>query len=60
MKVACTTLRPFPNRVIYFAYEDGTFVLLHLFEKKYSGAIRKSEIETAKNRLADWNYGRED
>jgi phage-related protein len=39
-------LRPFPNRIIYFAYTGRQMVLLHGFTKK-TEKTAKREIETA-------------
>ncbi len=46
-------LRPGNNRVFYFFYDNGTFVLLHQFHKK-SRKTPKQEIEKAKAERADY------
>ena len=42
-------LRPGNNRVLYFQYENETFILLHVFRKKTQKTPTK-EIEKAKRR----------
>jgi len=39
-------LRPGNNRILYFYYQDNTFVLLHVFRKK-TQKIPRREIEKA-------------
>ena len=46
-------LRPSNNRVLYFFFENDTFVLLHHFRKKSQKTPRR-EIEKAKNERADY------
>ena len=46
-------LRPGNNRVFYFYYDNGTFVLLHSFRKKSQKTPRK-EIEKAKAERDDY------
>ena len=46
-------LRPGNNRVLYFFYDNGTFVLLHHFRKKSQKAPRR-EIERAKVERDDY------
>ncbi len=46
-------LRPGNNRVLYFFYENDTFVLLHLFRKKTQKTPRR-EIERAKRERNDY------
>lgn len=43
-------LRPFPNRLIYFAHTGHRFIILHAFRKKQQ-KIPKKEIAIAKQRL---------
>ena len=50
-------LRPLRNRILFFAYDGKTFILLSHFIKKNQKTPRK-EIETAKKLLSDykeWN-----
>ena len=46
-------LRPGNNRVLFFFFENDTFVLLHHFRKKTRKAPRR-EIEKAKSERDDW------
>ena len=46
-------LRPGNNRVLYFCYENNTFVLLHQFRKK-SQKTPKREIVKAKSERIDY------
>ena len=46
-------LRPGCNRVLYFFFQEETFVLLHAFRKKSKKAPR-SEILKAKAERKDW------
>ena len=46
-------LRPGNNRVFYFCYRDGIFVLLHHFRKKTQKTPRR-EIEKAKAERDDY------
>ena len=46
-------LRPGHNRVLFFYYENNTFVLLHHFRKK-TLKTPKREIEKAKAERDDW------
>lgn len=46
-------LRPGNNRVLYFFFENDTFVLLHHFRKKSQKTPRR-EIEKAKNERIDY------
>ncbi len=46
-------LRPGNNRVLYFFYDNGTFVLLHHFRKKSQKTPRR-EIERAKVERDDY------
>lgn len=46
-------LRPGNNRIFYFYYKNGTYVLLHHFRKKTQKTPRR-EIEKAKSRRDDW------
>jgi phage-related protein len=46
-------LRPGKNRVLFFYYENDTFVLLHHFRKKTQKTPRR-EIEKAKCERDDW------
>ncbi len=46
-------LRPGNNRIMYFYFENNTFVLLHTFRKK-SQRTPKREIERAKSERNDW------
>lgn len=46
-------LRPGKNRVLYFYFQDDTFVLLHSFRKKTQKTPKK-EIAKAKRERADW------
>ena len=45
-------LRPGNNRVLYFFFENDTFILLHHFRKKTQKTPRK-EIEKAKSERED-------
>lgn len=45
-------LRPLSNRILFVAWHNGSFVLLHHFEKKTQKTPRR-EIEKAKRELAD-------
>ena len=51
-------LRPGNNRVFYFCYEQGTFVLLHNFRKKSQKTPRR-EIERAKAERDDYRARKE-
>ena len=51
-------LRPGNNRVFYFCYEQGTFVLLHYFRKKSQKTPRR-EIERAKAERDDYRARKE-
>lgn len=46
-------LRPFSDRILFAAWIDGSFVLLHHFQKKTRKTPRK-EIEQAKRAFADF------
>ena len=46
-------LRPGNNRVLYFFYQNDTFVLLHQFRKKTQKTPRR-EIEKAKSERDDY------
>ncbi|MBR3738386.1 MAG: type II toxin-antitoxin system RelE/ParE family toxin [Eubacterium sp.] len=46
-------LRPGNNRVLYFFFQENTFVLLHHFRKK-TQKTPKREIEKAKTERADY------
>lgn len=46
-------LRPGKNRVLYFYYRDGAYVLLHMFRKPTQKTPRR-EIERAKAERADY------
>lgn len=46
-------LRPGNNRILYFYFENNTFVLLHMFRKK-SQKTPKTEIEKAERECADY------
>lgn len=46
-------LRPIDNRILFAAWVDGTFVLLHSFVKK-TQKTPKREIDQAKRELADF------
>lgn len=46
-------LRPGKNRVLYFYFEDDTFVLLHHFRKK-TKKTPKAEIEKARREINDY------
>lgn len=46
-------LRPGNNRVFYFCYQDGIFVLLHHFRKKSQKTPRR-EIKKAKDEREDY------
>ena len=45
-------LRPLHERILFFAYIDGRFVLLHHFRKKTQKTPKK-EMECAKRRMED-------
>lgn len=51
-------LRPGNNRVLYFFYDKGTYVLLHMFRKR-TQKTPKREIERAKAERADYIRQRE-
>ncbi len=46
-------LRPLRDRILFVAYVDGSYVLLHHFVKKTQKTPRR-EIEKAKRELADF------
>ena len=46
-------LRPGDNRILYFFYQDNTYVLLHMFRKK-TRKTPPSEIEQAKRERNDY------
>jgi phage-related protein len=46
-------LRPLSNRILFFAYDQGTYVLLHHFMKKTQKTPRR-EIEHAKRNMKDY------
>ncbi len=46
-------LRPGNNRVLYFYFENNTFVLLHMFRKK-TQKTPKQELEKAKKEMMDY------
>lgn len=46
-------LRPGPNRVFYFFFQNNTFVLLHQFRKKSQKTPRK-EIQKARRERDDY------
>ena len=46
-------LRPRKDRILFFSYVNGSFVLLHHFAKK-TQKTPKREIEQAKRELADF------
>lgn len=46
-------LRPGKNRILFFAWNGNTFVLLHWFRKK-TNETPKREIEKAQNEMNDW------
>ena len=46
-------LRPGDNRVLYFYFENNTYVLLHMFRKK-TQKTPKEEIEKAKKEVLDY------
>ena len=46
-------LRPGNNRVMYFYFENNTYVLLHMFRKK-TQKTPKEEIEKAKKEVLDY------
>ena len=46
-------LRPLHERILFFAYVDGCFVLLHHFRKKTQKTPKK-EMECAKRRMEDY------
>lgn len=45
-------LRPLSNRILFVTWHNGSFVLLHHFEKKTQKTPRR-EIEKAKRELSD-------
>jgi phage-related protein len=51
-------LRPGNNRVLFFYFENDTYVLLHHFRKKTQKTPRR-EIEKAKAEGNDWKARRE-
>jgi phage-related protein len=51
-------LRPGNNRVLFFYFENDTYVLLHHFRKK-TQKIPHREIEKAKSERNDWKARRE-
>ena len=51
-------LRPGNNRVLYFFFQDNTFVLLHQFRKK-TQKTPKREIEKAKRERDDYLFRKE-
>lgn len=48
-------LRPGDNRVLYFFFENDTFILLHHFRKKTQKTPRK-EIEKARSEREDYIF----
>lgn len=50
-------LRPGNNRILYFYFEDNTFVLLHMFRKQ-TQKTPKSEIEKAIKECDDFKSRR--
>lgn len=46
-------LRPMRDRILFFAWTNGSYVLLHSFMKKTQKTPRR-EIERAKRELQDW------
>ena len=46
-------LRPGRNRVLFFFFRNGTFILLHVFRKE-TGKTPQLEICRAKVECADW------
>ena len=46
-------LRPYPNRLIYFAHTGRRFVILHAFKKTKKKTPRK-EIKIAERRMEDF------
>ena len=46
-------LRPIRDRILYAAYEDNSFILLHYFIKKTQKTPQR-EIKQAKRNLADY------
>ena len=46
-------LRPGVNRVLYFYYQNNTFVLLHMFRKK-TQKTPTAEIEKSKREVIDY------
>ena len=50
-------LRPGNNRILYFYFENNTFVLLHMFRKQ-TQKTPKSEIEKAIKECADFKSRR--
>ena len=42
-------LRPDPNRILYFYYKDGTYVLLHMFRKKTQKTPKEEIVKAIKN-----------
>ena len=51
-------LRPGNNRIMFFYFEEDTFVLLHTFRKK-TQKTPKREIERAKSERDDWKRRKE-
>lgn len=51
-------LRPGNNRVLYFYYENNTFVLLHMFRKKTQETPR-AEMEKAERECRDYKARKE-
>ena len=48
-------LRPGNNRVFFFYYDKGTYVLLHHYQKKTQKTPRR-EIEQAKSEMKDYIF----
>lgn len=46
-------LRPMRDRILFFAWTNGSYVLLHVFMKKTQKTPPR-EIERAKRELKDW------
>jgi len=46
-------LRPIRDRILYAAWDDNRYVLLHLFQKE-TKKTPKSEIQQAKRNLSDY------
>ncbi|MBQ6504447.1 MAG: type II toxin-antitoxin system RelE/ParE family toxin [Flexilinea sp.] len=51
-------LRPGNNRVFFFFYDKGTYVLLHHYRKK-SQKTRQREIKQAKSEMKDYIFQKE-